>query len=1070
MSSRLLLAPAGYGKTESVIQRIRQILAEQPLAPVIAIVPNMIQATGFRQRLFAAGGALGVEIHTFHSLYAELLTRTGQPIPLLGDPVRIRLLRTILADLYPQIGSFPKGDGNEPGKIGYYAALRDKPGFVAALINTLDELKRARIFPNQFAICTANRATKGLSPRLTEIALVYSAYQDWLQQNEWADNEGRGWLAAIALEQNPVLGAETRLVAVSGFDEFNPTQLGVLTLLAQRAQETLITLTGDLQRPHRPAQKRFRRAQAALTHALNLQPEALDSVSLLSPPIAQVESLLFEPVAAKSVLRDETISPQLEPAPDAARLPTCAEGSAIEFVEAQTRSVEARAALRWVKARIVRDGLKLTDVAVFARDLEPYRPFIYETAAEFGIPLRMVGGQPLVENPGVAALFALLSLPAEDWPRRPLLNAWRSPYFDWSVINPAGDSQREMGIALLDEISRQGRVTQGLSQWREALGLAKIRQETVDPETDSQVLSSQQGARLATLQSIQTLENQFQNFIDLLTPPNHATVRQFVAFIEALMGDDPALMTAFSAENGGLNIVGCARANPSTAERDVAALRAFKDVLRGQFAAQIVLTESAPGENEVTYVEFFSDLRAALETATYSVAGQTGLLVASVLDARGLSFEAAVLMGLSEGEFPRLEREDILLRENDRAALRELGLPLDTRLHGDEETLFYQAVTRARKKLLLTRPYLALDGQAWEASPFWEEIYRLSGKPAVRRVRPEVGLDPTEAASPVEWLEAARDFDMHLKNGVEALIARLNPKAAGKYEGDASIGLRESPGATSGQVLDLRERFGTDYGWSASKLESYGTCPFEFFIAHALGLEPLTPPDEGYDVRALGTMLHKILELVYSGTELSEAARDVFTTAPQVYGFRPTPLWECQQRELMRRLRETITALEQASQGYAPFRVEARFGMGEPSLVLGSGIRLHGYIDRLDKAPDGSLRVIDYKAGGAAITAAHLKGGRRLQLPIYALAARDALGLGEVSSGFYWHIQKAEASSLKLEKFEGGVEATFATVVAHIEKHVAGIRAGHFEPKPPADGCPSYCPAVSFCWRYKKGY
>ena len=96
--------------------------------------------------------------------------------------------------------------------------------------------------------------------------------------------------------------------------------------------------------------------------------------------------------------------------------------------------------------------------------------------------------------------------------------------------------------------------------------------------------------------------------------------------------------------------------------------------------------------------------------------------------------------------------------------------------------------------------------------------------------------------------------------------------------------------------------------------------------------------------------------------------------------------------------------------------------------------------------------------------------GRRLQLPIYALAPRDALGLGQVSSGFYWHIQKAEPSSLKLEKFEGGVEAAYATAVAHIEKHVAGIRAGHFEPKPPADGCPAYCPALSFCLRYKKGF
>src|SRR3990172_12454114 len=96
---RLLLAPAGHGKTEHLIQRIRQLLAEEPLAPVIVIVPNTIQAAGFRQRLGTAGGALGVEVHTFHTLYAELLIRAGQPIPLLLDPVRIRLLRSIVDDL-----------------------------------------------------------------------------------------------------------------------------------------------------------------------------------------------------------------------------------------------------------------------------------------------------------------------------------------------------------------------------------------------------------------------------------------------------------------------------------------------------------------------------------------------------------------------------------------------------------------------------------------------------------------------------------------------------------------------------------------------------------------------------------------------------------------------------------------------------------------------------------------------------------------------------------------------------------------------------------------------------------
>ena len=88
MPQRLLLAPAGHGKTESVIRRIRQVLADTPLAPVLVIVPNSIQAAGFRQRLVAAGGALGVEVYTFHALYAELLARAGQPIPLLSDAVR----------------------------------------------------------------------------------------------------------------------------------------------------------------------------------------------------------------------------------------------------------------------------------------------------------------------------------------------------------------------------------------------------------------------------------------------------------------------------------------------------------------------------------------------------------------------------------------------------------------------------------------------------------------------------------------------------------------------------------------------------------------------------------------------------------------------------------------------------------------------------------------------------------------------------------------------------------------------------------------------------------------------
>lgn len=1004
---RLLLAPAGHGKTQFVIEQIRATLAKEPLSPVIVIVPNSIQAAGFRQRLCAAGGALGVDVHTFHTLYAELLTRAGQPIPLLTDPVRIRLLRSIVDDLC------------ERGAMTHFAALRNKPGFIALLRNTIEELKRARITPDLFTA-----SVKGMGARLEEIALVYSAYQDWLQKQNWADNEGRGWLAAIALESNPTLGVDTRLLAVSGFDEFNPTQLAVLSLLAKRAKETLITLTGDVDNPQCAAHHRFHRAQQAIISSLNLQPETMESSSMLAAGIANVEATLFVDVIASRSLAKQS--------PDDGGLLRAEEHrprNDIEFIEAQTRAVEARAALRWVKARVVRDGMKLSDVAILARDLEPYRPFLEETAAEFGIPLRIVGGQPLNENPAVAALLTLLSLPAEDWPRRALIGAWRSPYFDFSEQGIDSSS-----AAALDEISRVGRVSQGLSQWREAFELWAKKKALADED----------GETLHVAEYDEQVKGRFDSFVELLTPPVHAEIKEYVAFVESLIGDD---MT--SPDENGLNVVMNARANQSTAERDIAALSAFKDVLRG-----LVLAESVLENDSLEYSDFYKDLRGAVESATFTVPADSGVFVASVLDGRGLSFEAVALMGLSEGEFPKQEREDILLRESDRAALH-----LETKLHGDEGTLFYQAVTRGRQRLLLTRPYLAEDGQVWEPSPFWAEVNRRSGDQPPVRVRGDVRLaDSAEAASRVEWVESARDFDIHIQNGIEVLRARMNPKAEGIYEGE---------------LFDLSGRFNADMGWSASRLESYGTCPFEFFVAYALGLEPRTEAEDGFDVRMLGSMLHKILEDHYGGVALKTAAEKVFADTPAEYGFRPTALWTQQQAEFLRMLEKTVEALNEASQGFTPHTMEARFGMGNPSLVLKTSagdVRLHGYIDRLDSAPDGSLRVIDYKAGSAAISASHLKEGRRLQLPIYAMAARDALGLGEISGGFYWHIQKAEASSLKLEKFEGGVEAAFAIAVAHIGKHVAGIRAGHFEPKAPSDGCPSYCPATNFCWRFKRGF
>jgi hypothetical protein len=88
-------------------------------------------------------------------------------------------------------------------------------------------------------------------------------------------------------------------------------------------------------------------------------------------------------------------------------------------------------------------------------------------------------------------------------------------------------------------------------------------------------------------------------------------------------------------------------------------------------------------------------------------------------------------------------------------------------------------------------------------------------------------------------------------------------------------------------------------------------------------------------------------------------------------------------------------------------------------------------------------------------------------LPLYALAAQQALHLGEVAEGFYWHVQHAKASGFTLAKFPEGPAGAIEVARSYAWDAVRRARNGQFSPAPPDGGCPEYCPAVAFCWRYR---
>ncbi|OGR92311.1 MAG: hypothetical protein A2V88_11620 [Elusimicrobia bacterium RBG_16_66_12] len=646
-------------------------------------------------------------------------------------------------------------------------------------------------------------------------------------------------------------------------------------------------------------------------------------------------------------------------------------------------------------------------------------------------------------------------MPTRNWPQSLTLATIRSPYFN---LEPFGLTRQHADPLQLASLA--GPVVEGLDQWQDTLN--RLEQVDAPPPAEEEDLPAQ--PRLPIGPEARSLWESLHAFADRLTPPGPQPIHAWVRWLEDLLDD----LRFFDQQE---------------TEIDQASIACLRDTLRS-----LVLGEQVFGEQPSSFEAFIADLHSNMEGAYLPDSipwAQPAILVLRVLEARGIRLRAVALMGLSEGLFPEVEREDPFLREAVRTEL-----DLEPRLGREQAGLFYQAITRADDFLLLTRPTLADDGERWEPSPYWTAATSLFAE-SPRLVRPDDPRPLADAASPAEVLflavrrgslpRAYEEFSPRYADARRAhtvFAARLASEPAGPFEGDLAIA----------EAL-LAARYGSTHVWSPSRLETYASCPLEFLTANALQLEVREPPQPGMDVQQRGSLLHAILERAYGEAEnpadptsvldmLHVVTVQAFADAPRAYAFRPSPLWEMEQAFLLERLEETVTALAEVEPGWTPVAFERSFGReGQPALELqvnGELVLLRGVIDRVDTNSAGQLRLIDYKTGASALAPRDLIEGRRLQLPLYALAAQRALGLGEAADGFYWAILKAEPGSLRLARFHQdedgeqltGVDGAVQVVQSHVARILQGIRAGQFPPIPPQGGCPTYCPAAGWCWRY----
>lgn len=933
---RIITGPWHPDLEETLVEEVRQLKASDPIAPLAIVAPSSTLLARLRRLLVLehALPLLNVHFLTFHQL-ALRLYEEGRVLADGADPRSPTLLVEDLffEQLLRQLAR------REHPSLTQLRLLGEAPGTWEALWATIRDLKDAAVDP----AVALGALGEGLfepedTPLLQALFLLYAAVLETGRMLGVGTHDDLAAAVTTQVASSRFL-ARFQRVLYYGFYDLTQVQLSLFEAVVKCAPVTLYFPQCDL--PALTFARRFfERHLLPLAHAWDrLVPRGRGN----SLPASQ------------------------------------AEPRQVQIISAVGPEDELTVACKEILTLVETHGYRFDEIGVVARTLEPYSAALHRVFGRHRIPFTSTAAARVTQEPVVKALLQLAWLPVTGFYREPIMDLLTSPFYRGARGKQSVEPRPDLWVLAVQALG----ITRGEEEW-ERLAAAGERALPVGLSDESD------GEPTGRAEHLQIEAVQLRLLSDL--------VSQLIADCRALpaQGHVAELTDAFAAlASKHLHLPGLT-ADATALSDSAARLEPVWEVIRATLDQLCQLDRIGAVVNWEEWARIFMG---AIERSTVPIEpdGHPGVLVLDAMAARGLPFRALFLLGLNEKVFPRFIREDAFLRDRHRRILAEtLGYKIDEKLtgHEEEQLLFTLLLQAARHRLYLLYQRADAEGRSLVPSAYLAEVRRTgapgSGQPEVRvprRLSERVGTPPFLPAllTPEElalWLLLQdRDPGPILKTAGETGLFQNGWEALRQIEGEASQ-LGPYDGITG--VLHRHWAEIGDRGIAPTSLERYARCPFQYFAAHALRLEPLRhPAAEELQAQTMGELCHaalrgccqRLVEAGWPERELAPEAlqeqaqrsvEDVFAAHAAQYG-----TGYALTRDLAR---ETIVSLvtavleedqlEYRVNGFKPiaFEFEANGVLSWEDLPGLTSLKLRGRLDRMDgrEAPR-AIRIVDYK-------------------------------------------------------------------------------------------------------------
>ena len=366
---------------------------------------------------------------------------------------------------------------------------------------------------------------------------------------------------------------------------------------------------------------------------------------------------------------------------------------------------------------------------------------------------------------------------------------------------------------------------------------------------------------------------------------------------------------------------------------------------------------------------------------------------------KGLEWPLVAVVGVQEGVWPDLRRRGSLLQA-DRLTVDGVALPPTVAsVLAEERRLFYVAVTRAKRRLLVTA-VATPDEDGDRPSRFLRELGVEPREVRQRPARPlspaglvaelRAVLDDPASAAPLRKAAAARLAV--LADAHDATGRPLVPSAAPeRWWGIVEPSASEVPVRDPDNPLAL----------SASTVEGITSCPLQWFLRREVHA------DSAPTVRmSFGNVLHALAEEVARTgvTDLTDLMKRLDSVWAEITFDAP---WQSAvEREAARKALAAFLVWHDGRPGREVLGAEVPFDVTVDVTsdvtsdvtrgVLAEPVRLRGSLDRVERDGDGRMRVVDFKTSKSDVSKADA--AAHAQLATYQVAV-EAGALEHLAGG-----------------------------------------------------------------------